>query len=103
MVTGMLPCTSENQIELFREIKEATFDIPTYWSPALQCLLERMLSKDPSKRVTIAEVLASPWFPAAPVRSISRASSYSPAGMRAAVHSVGPKVLAGKSFWCGRN
>jgi serine/threonine protein kinase len=69
MVTGTLPWTTDNRIQLFQQIKRADIDIPPYFSPALQDLLANMLHRDPTRRFSIAEVLESPWFPAAPVRA----------------------------------
>jgi serine/threonine protein kinase len=63
MVTGSLPWSSENQTELFRQIREADIEIPATLSPALQELLAKMLERNPGKRSTIAEVLSHPWFP----------------------------------------
>jgi serine/threonine protein kinase len=63
MVTGSLPWTSDNQVELFQQIKEADIEIPAMLSPSLQDLLSNMLQRDPLHRFTINEVLTSPWFP----------------------------------------
>jgi serine/threonine protein kinase len=63
MVTGSLPWSSENQVQLFREIREADIEIPATLSPALHDLLENMLLRDAQMRYNITEVLASPWFP----------------------------------------
>jgi serine/threonine protein kinase len=63
MVTGALPWTSDNQAELFRQIKEAEVEIPPILSPLLQDLLRSMLQRDPSQRIGIREVLESQWLP----------------------------------------
>jgi serine/threonine protein kinase len=63
MVTGTLPWSSDNQAELFRQIKEAEVEIPPILSPLLQDLLRNMLQRDPSQRIGITEVLASQWLP----------------------------------------
>jgi serine/threonine protein kinase len=63
MVTGTLPWTTDNRIQLFEQIKRADIDIPAHLSPALQDLLANMLQRDPTRRYSIEEVLESPWFP----------------------------------------
>jgi serine/threonine protein kinase len=80
MVTGMLPWSSDNQIELFRQIREMDVEIPAHLSSMLQELLVKMLNKDPANRATITEVLNSPWFPkqGPGSKGIGRAASYSP-------------------------
>jgi serine/threonine protein kinase len=95
MVTGMLPWSSENQIELFRQIKECPIEIPPHLSPLLQDLLSRMLDKDPAKRATIGEVLNSPWFPRSQPgwKGIGRASSYSVYNMPGIQPPTSPLVL----------
>jgi serine/threonine protein kinase len=81
MVTGTLPWSSENHVELFRQIRLADVEIPAHLSPHLQDLLVKMLQRDPSKRLTIAEVLDSPWFVKAqngPWRQLGRAATEIP-------------------------
>jgi serine/threonine protein kinase len=63
MVTGSLPWSSDNQSELFRQIKAGDIEIPPTLSQGLQDLLGKMLQKDPARRLTIGEVLGSSWFP----------------------------------------
>jgi serine/threonine protein kinase len=95
MVTGMLPWSSDNQIELFRQIRETTVEIPAHLSPMLQELLSRMLEKNAAKRATIGEVLASQWFPKVQPgwKGIGRASSYSPHAMTTIGHQSNPILL----------
>jgi serine/threonine protein kinase len=72
MVTGLLPWSSRNQVELFRQIREEVIEIPTTVSPALQELLRRMLERNTVARPSIAEVCNDPWFEKnAYVRSLS--------------------------------
>jgi serine/threonine protein kinase len=61
-VTGVLPWTDDNQVELFRQIREADIEIPAYLSPSLRTLLSSMLQRDPLQRPTIQGVLDSLWL-----------------------------------------
>jgi serine/threonine protein kinase len=63
IVTGSLPWTSDNQVQLFRQIREADIDIPETLSSSLRELLGNMLQRDPARRLTISEVLNSSWLP----------------------------------------
>jgi carbon catabolite-derepressing protein kinase len=63
MVTGTLPWSSDNQAELFRQIKECEIVMPGTLSPALREWLTKMLDREPAKRLTIGEVLSSQWCP----------------------------------------
>jgi serine/threonine protein kinase len=62
IVTGMVPWFSANEIELFRQICEDEVQIPKTVSPGLRDLLQKMLRKEPGLRITVEEVLQSPWF-----------------------------------------
>ncbi|KAF4322759.1 hypothetical protein BBO99_00001407 [Phytophthora kernoviae] len=67
---GKLPFTSESTRELFDEIVRAEIIVPDEKnsgreqrvSPEGQDLLQRMLEKDPTQRITIAQALTHPWF-----------------------------------------
>jgi serine/threonine protein kinase len=80
MVTGTLPWSSENQIELFRQIRQADIDLPVHLSPTLQELLAKMLQREPANRLTIEEVLEASWFPKrrSLLKTLGRAASDSP-------------------------
>jgi serine/threonine protein kinase len=70
MVTATLPWSSDNQLELFRQIREADVEIPTHLSASLQDLLTSMLQRNPLSRPTIKQVLSAPWLPR--VKSMGR-------------------------------
>lgn len=61
MVTGRLPFDDENVQTLFRKIKEGTFSVPAFVSPAARDLLRRLIVVDPLQRATIAQVQSHPW------------------------------------------
>lgn len=66
LVLGFLPFRSSNKDELKKiiieqEVKLNKKDLPKI---SLQCkeLIQRMLEKDPSKRITISEIMLHPWI-----------------------------------------
>jgi serine/threonine protein kinase len=61
-VTGVLPWTDDNQVELFRQIREADIEIPAYLSASLRSLLSSMLQRNPLQRPTIQAILDSVWL-----------------------------------------
>jgi serine/threonine protein kinase len=71
MVTGSLPWSSDNQIELFRKIRQSEIEIPATVSDSLQDLLSQMLNRDTARRLTIEGVSQSQWFPGGPMGSAS--------------------------------
>lgn len=60
---GRAPFLAKNVFEMYEEIctKELRFDPPSEAPPSLQALLRLMLTKDPNKRATFADILASDW------------------------------------------
>ena len=66
LVTGTLPFETENLSALKMKIIKAKPVIPSYLTPELQNLLERLFEKDPAKRIGakggVKEVMMHPWF-----------------------------------------
>eukprot|EP00331_Platyophrya_macrostoma_P004269 CAMPEP_0176422360 /NCGR_PEP_ID=MMETSP0127-20121128/9689_1 /TAXON_ID=938130 /ORGANISM="Platyophrya macrostoma, Strain WH" /LENGTH=588 /DNA_ID=CAMNT_0017803199 /DNA_START=28 /DNA_END=1794 /DNA_ORIENTATION=+ len=66
LVTGTLPFETENLSALKMKIIKAKPVIPSYLTPELQNLLERLFEKDPAKRIGakggVKEVMLHPWF-----------------------------------------
>eukprot|EP00775_Hariotina_reticulata_P009903 gene9903-10060_t len=63
MMSGFLPFHSPtgNKQELCQRIMAGTYNAPDWLSPAAKDLLSRMLTVDPERRATLAEVAAHPW------------------------------------------
>ena len=53
--------------QMFPRIVAADFQQPLHVSPECQHLLSRMLTPDPAKRITVAEMMQHPWC--APARA----------------------------------
>ena len=62
MVSGKLPWTKQNQIQLFEQIKNGEYTVPKNLSPECQDLIKHMLCVDPQIRYSGEEVLSHIWF-----------------------------------------
>jgi serine/threonine protein kinase len=66
LLCGYAPFASQNQAELFRAIVagRVAFDSPAWdgVSPDARALVRRLLTTDPRRRATAADVLAAPWL-----------------------------------------
>eukprot|EP00891_Asterochloris_glomerata_P000851 jgi/Astpho2/851/Aster-00699 len=71
MLTGVLPFAKRgdergNNLvrlqQMFPRIVAANFAQPHHISPECKHLLSRLLTADPEKRITVAEILQHPWF-----------------------------------------
>ena len=62
MVTGIPPFYSDDQSQLFNNIKSAELEYPETISRDLKSLLARLLEKDPRQRIDLLEIKKHPWF-----------------------------------------
>ncbi|OHS97729.1 CAMK family protein kinase [Tritrichomonas foetus] len=62
MVTGQLPWTKRNHVQLFDQIKSGDYIIPSYVGNICQNFLTSLMMVDPQKRLSIDEALAHPWM-----------------------------------------
>jgi serine/threonine protein kinase len=62
--TARLPFFHDNFTELCRQITSSDIYYPMNLSDDLIDLLRKMLCRDPSRRITISQIKAHPWFPA---------------------------------------
>ncbi|KAI9350474.1 kinase-like domain-containing protein [Zopfochytrium polystomum] len=62
MLCGRLPFDDDYIPNLFKKINGGVFSLPNYLSPATKSLLQAMLTVDPLKRITIAEIRKKEWF-----------------------------------------
>ncbi|TDL26419.1 snf 1 [Rickenella mellea] len=62
LLAGRLPFDSEDTNVLFERIKRGHYQIPDYLSPEAKSLIAGMLHIDPTKRLTVSEVMTHPWF-----------------------------------------
>jgi serine/threonine protein kinase len=62
MVCGFLPFEAASIPALFKKITTRRFTIPAWVSSECASLIERMLTLDPEKRATIAEIRSHTWY-----------------------------------------
>lgn len=62
LLCGSLPFDDDVIQKLFKKIKTGQYSIPSHVSDASRDLIEKMLVVDPTKRITMSEILAHPWF-----------------------------------------
>ncbi|EDQ90849.1 uncharacterized protein MONBRDRAFT_36366 [Monosiga brevicollis MX1] len=62
MVTGRLPFQEPNDYQTITKIVDVKFEIPAFVSNECKDLISRLLVKEPSDRISLAEILAHPWL-----------------------------------------
>ncbi len=62
LLAGHLPFDEEVIPALFKKIREAEYQMPTYISPEAQDLIRRMLQPDISRRIQFSEIKKHPWL-----------------------------------------
>ncbi|KAI8370570.1 uncharacterized protein BYT42DRAFT_617113 [Radiomyces spectabilis] len=62
LLTGHLPFDDENIRQLLKKVKAGKYTIPDEVSPKAKDLITRILVVDPSKRLTMEQIMAHPWF-----------------------------------------
>ncbi|KAM6899458.1 tribbles homolog 1 [Xenentodon cancila] len=62
LLVGRYPFHDPDPAMLFSKIRRGQCCLPEGLSPKAKCLLQSLLRKEPSERLTAAELLAHPWF-----------------------------------------
>ncbi|KAG8345851.1 Protein kinase domain [Trypanosoma vivax] len=62
MLAGYLPFDDENVNALFTKIERGEYRMARHFSPGARDLISRMLTVDPRRRITVAEIVHHPWF-----------------------------------------
>lgn len=62
LASGTLPFDDVSTPRLFQKIKHAKYVRPSFFSPSLTALVEKMLQPDPTKRATIQDIQQDAWF-----------------------------------------
>ena len=78
LLTGRLPFDDNNIRRLLKKVRAGRYLIPNWVSADIKDLISRMLTVDPERRISIAQIKAHPWFnslpyDAPPVRPVSDA------------------------------
>lgn len=66
MVCGFLPFEDSNTSALYKKILAANYQPPAFISDSVKDLISGLLTVDPAKRFTIADVRAHPWYQQVP-------------------------------------
>ncbi|XP_060631849.2 tribbles homolog 1 [Anolis sagrei] len=64
LLVGRYPFHDSDPTTLFSKIRRGQFCIPDHISPKARCLIRSLLRREPSERLTAAEILLHPWFDA---------------------------------------
>ncbi|XP_078150544.1 CBL-interacting protein kinase 16-like [Carex rostrata] len=62
LLTGYLPFQHENMMKMYQKIFKADYQVPSWVSSDARRLVSKLLVVDPSKRISIAEILRHPWM-----------------------------------------
>ncbi|KAI8065429.1 hypothetical protein BC940DRAFT_258943 [Gongronella butleri] len=62
LLTGHLPFDDENIRQLLKKVKAGKYTMPNDISKTAQDLIRRILVVDPSKRLTMKQIMMHPWF-----------------------------------------
>ncbi len=62
LLAGFLPFDEPHMSALFKKIQKAEFTYPSWFSASVHDLIDRILVPDPTKRITLSDIEAHPWF-----------------------------------------
>jgi serine/threonine protein kinase len=62
MVIGRLPWDSQNQKQIANQIRHGHFDIPSSYGPEFVRIIKGLLTRDPTHRMELDEVLEDQWM-----------------------------------------
>lgn len=71
LVCGYLPFENQNTAALYRNILNAEYQTPKFISESARNLIHAILTVDPEKRVTAAQIREHPWYQQVPDAAIS--------------------------------
>ncbi|XP_042505807.1 CBL-interacting serine/threonine-protein kinase 5-like [Macadamia integrifolia] len=62
LLAGFLPFQEENIMKMYRKVFRAEYEFPPWLSTDAKRLISKLLVADPDKRITIREIMQTPWF-----------------------------------------
>lgn len=62
LLAGYLPFQEKNLTDMYKKICKAELRWPSWFSSDVRKLLRRILHPNPSARISVAEIMESPWF-----------------------------------------
>lgn len=78
MLTGQLPWTRRNQVQLFQQIRAGKYTIPDFLSENCRDFIHGLMTVDITKRLTIEQALQHPWMLESPKVSAETSSMFVP-------------------------
>ncbi|RLN45032.1 hypothetical protein BBJ28_00014644 [Nothophytophthora sp. Chile5] len=62
LLAGFLPFDEPTMSALFRKIQKAEFSYPSWFTPRVKALLNRILIPDPETRISLKQIMCDEWF-----------------------------------------
>ncbi|KAE8682361.1 CBL-interacting serine/threonine-protein kinase 10 [Hibiscus syriacus] len=62
LLAGSLPFNDSNLVAMYRKISTADYKVPNWFPPEVTKLLSRIFNPNPKDRISIARIMATPWF-----------------------------------------
>lgn len=62
LLAGFLPFDEPTMSALFRKIQKAEFSYPSWFSPRIKALLNRILVPSPDTRITLVDIMRDDWY-----------------------------------------
>uniref|UniRef100_A0A0A8Y4C5 non-specific serine/threonine protein kinase n=1 Tax=Arundo donax TaxID=35708 RepID=A0A0A8Y4C5_ARUDO len=62
LLCGFLPFQHDNYAKMYQKIFKAEYQVPPWVSSEARRLIARLLVVDPAKRISIPEIMRTPWF-----------------------------------------
>ena len=62
LITGSLPWKGHNQVNIYNQIRNATYEIPSNVSLSASDLISKLLLPNPGSRLSVNECLIHPWL-----------------------------------------
>ncbi|KAF5466861.1 hypothetical protein F2P56_016744 [Juglans regia] len=62
LLAGYLPFRADNVMKMYRKVFKAEYEFPLWISTDAKLLITKLLVPDPAKRISIPEIMQSPWF-----------------------------------------
>ncbi|XP_072997302.1 CBL-interacting protein kinase 29-like [Typha latifolia] len=62
LIAGYLPFNDPNLMAMYKKIYRGEFRCPSWTSPELRNLIERILDPNPKTRISLAGIINHPWF-----------------------------------------
>lgn len=62
LLAGYLPFQADNVMQIYRKLFKAEYEFPQWFSTDAKFLISKLLVSDPGKRISIPEIMQTPWF-----------------------------------------